>query len=153
MTARRIQHVVPATIVLGLALIVAWLSFTPESAGAFLFPRMISVFFVVLAGWNFARAAMGIARVGGGLGAGVLMNLLPGLAVMVILVFAAARGLGFYVGSTLAFFAVFTIYDPTPISDPKGWLRRIAVTLAFMTVIYLLFALVLRVQTPTGMFF
>ena len=153
MTALRIQHLVPATIVLALALVVAGLSFTQEPAGAFLFPRIISVFFVALAGWNFARAAMGLARVGGGIGAGTFKNLLPGLVVMAILVFVAARGLGFYTSSTLAFLAIYSIYDPKPLTSAEAWIKRLVVTLVFMTVIYILFALLLKVQMPRGVFF
>jgi hypothetical protein len=49
-----------------LAATVTWLSFTREPADAFLFPRIISVVMVLLAAWNFARAALGLARVGAG---------------------------------------------------------------------------------------
>ncbi len=80
-------------------------------------------------------------------------NILPGLVVMVILVFIAAPGLGFYTGATLAFLAVYTIYDPVPLTSGKGWLRRVAVTLGFMAVIYALFSVLLRVQTLRGLFF
>ena len=153
MTALRVQHLIPATIVLALAFVVAGLSFTQEPAGAFLFPRIVSVVFVVLAVWNFARAAMGLARVGGGIDAGTFKNLLPGLVVMAILVFAAARGLGFYTGSTLAFLAIYSIYDPKPLTSGEAWIKRLVVTLMFMTVIYILFALLLKVQMPRGMFF
>jgi Tripartite tricarboxylate transporter TctB family len=153
MTASRLQHIIPASIVLLLAAVVAWLSFTQEPAGAFLFPRLISVAFLGLALWNFVRAAMGLARVGGGLSARSLGNIVPGLAVMVLLVALGARGLGFYAGSTLAFLAVYTIYDPAPVTSARDWLKRIAVTLGFMAVIYVLFALVLQVQTPRGLFF
>ncbi len=153
MTALRVQHLIPATIVLALALVVAGLSFTREPAGAFLFPRIVSVAFVVLAAWNFARAAMGLARVGGGIDARTLKNLLPGLAVMAVLVLVAARGLGFYTGSALAFLAIYSIYDPKPIASAEAWIKRLVVTLAFMSVIYVLFALLLKVQMPSGAFF
>ena len=153
MTARRLQHVVPAGAVLATAGIVLWLSFTREPAGAFLFPRVISVVFAALALWNFVRAASGMARVGGGVSAAQLLWVAPGLAVMVLLVALAARALGFYVGATLAFFAVYTIYDPAPLTSGRSWLRRATVTFAFMAVIYALFALLLRVQTPRGAFF
>lgn len=153
MTPNRAQHLVPATLVLGLAATVAWLSFTREPAGAFLFPRLISVVMVLLAGWNFARAALGLARVGAGLSAGVLARLTPGVLVMLVYVFLAARWLGFYAASWAAFVAIYALYDPAPHSSAAAWTRRLLVPAGFMVVIYLLFNTLLKVQTPRGIFF
>ena len=151
-TSRR-QHVIPATIIFGLAMLVAWLSFTQEPADAFIFPRIISVVFVALAVWNFIRAASGLARVGRGIEFNDARNIWPGLLVMLILVFWGAKALGFYVASTLAFFTVFSLYDPAPLASVKDWLKRLIITLAFMAIIYGLFAMVLQVHTPRGLFF
>ena len=153
MTERRAQHSVPALLVLAVAISVAWLSFTEEPADAFLFPRVISIFFLVLASWNAYRATAGLARVGGGIPARTALAFAPGLAVMLAFVFLAAPLLGFYAGGALAFLAIYAAYDPAPLSSLKGWIRKVAVTLAFMSVIYALFALLLRVQTPRGLFF
>ncbi len=152
MTANRLQHIIPALIVLLLAVIVTWLSFTQQPAESFLFPRVISIFFITLAAWNFARAATGLARIGVGMSAPMVLNLLPGLLVMLVFVFVAAKGLGFYVASTLSFFAIYSLYDPVSHSSVKDWIKRIFVTAAFMAVIYTLFALILQVQTPRGAF-
>ena len=153
MTSTRLQHTVPALIVLVVAAVVAWLSFTEEPSDALLFPRVISVFFLGLALWNAYRAVSGLARVGGGIDGNTAINVLPGLLVALAFVFLAATGLGFYAAGALAFFTIYTIYDPVPLSSLNGWVRRIAVTLVFMGVIYALFALLLQVQTPRGMFF
>lgn len=153
MIASRYQHVVPAGIVLVLASVVTWLSFTQEPAESFLFPRVISVAFILLAVWNFIRAMAGLAKVGGGLSAQTVKNALPGVVVMAVFVFWAAKALGFYVSSTLAFFVLYSLYDPVSLRSGRDWIKRIVVTAAFMAVIYCLFALVLQVQTPRGMFF
>jgi len=153
MTSNRAQHLVPATMVLLLAGVVAWLSFTREPAGAFLFPRLISVVMLGLAGWNFARAALGLARVGGGLSAGLFLRIAPGAVVMLIYVFLAARSLGFYAASYLAFVAIYALYDPASHASPSAWARRLAIPAGFMAVIYLLFNTLLKVQTPRGIFF
>lgn len=152
MTANRLQHIIPAGIVLVLSAVVTWLSFTQQPAESFLFPRVISVFFIGLAIWNFARAATGLARIGVGMSKPMVLNLLPGLIVMLVFVFVAAKGLGFYVSSTLSFFTIYSLYDPAPYSSAKDWIKRLFVTAAFMAVIYTLFALVLQVQTPRGAF-
>lgn len=151
MTALRMQHIVPAMIILGVAALVAWLSFTEQPSEAFLFPRVISVFFLGLAGWNAARAVLGLSRVGEGVSGKTVINILPGLIVALVFVFFIAETLGFYTAGTLAFFAIYTIYDPTPLADIRGWLRRIVTTAIFMAVIYGLFSMLLQVQTPRGM--
>ncbi len=151
MTARA-QHLVPALGIAGLAGAVAWLSFTQEPARAFLFPRVISVAFVALALWNLARAATGLSKVGDGVPWARLAALLPGLAVALVHGLWAAKTLGFYTASAAAVLVLTTLYDPTPLTDPRGWLRRIAVTAAVMAVVYALFALLLEVQTPRGAF-
>jgi hypothetical protein len=150
---RRLQHLVPAALVLALAATVTWLSFTREPADAFLFPRLIAVVMLMLAVWNFARAAFGLARVGTGLSAGLLIRLTPGTLVMLVYVFLAARWLGFYVASWIAFTAIYALYDPAPHKSVAAWARRILIPAGFMVVIYLLFNTLLKVQTPRGIFF
>lgn len=132
MTASRTQHTISATLVLAVAAVVTWTSFTQEPADAFLFPRLISIFFIVLAAWNFARASLGLARVGEGVPMKTVLNFLPGLII------------------ALAFFA---IYDSAPLSSAAGWGKRIVTTALFMAVIYGLFALLLKVQAPRGLYF
>ena len=80
-------------------------------------------------------------------------NIVPGLVVVAIYVFFAAKALGFYFASTIAFLAIFTIYDPEELSNGKAWLKRVFVTLVFMLVMYGLFAMLLKVQTPRGIWF
>lgn len=153
MTASRLQHIVSSAIVLLVAALVTWISFTQQPAEAFLFPRLIAIFFAGLALWNFIRAITGLSKVGEGLDRTSFMNIVPGLVVVGIFVFFAAKALGFYLASTIAFLIIFTIYDPVPLNNKQGWIKRIVVTTAFMVVIYGLFALLLKVQTPRGIWF
>jgi len=152
MINNRLQHIIPGVLILAIALLVTYLSFTEEPAEAFLFPRVVSVAFMGLAVWNFIRAAGGMSKVGRGVALREAKNLFPGLIVMLVLVFWAAKALGFYVSSTIAFFAVYSIYDPAPHSSAKDWIKRAITTTVFMAVIYSLFALLLKVQTPRGLF-
>ena len=153
MTASRSQHIVPGIIVFAVACLVTWLSFTAEPAEAYAFPRIVSVFFIALAAWNLVRALAGWAKVGEGISAQTFRNLVPGVILMIIYVFWAAKFLGFYTASTIAFFVLYTLYDPAALNSGKDWGKRAIITAAFMAVIYILFALVLRVQTPRGIFF
>lgn len=153
MTASRWQHLVSSSIILVISLMVTWISFTQQPSEAFLFPRLISVFFVALAAWNFVRALGGMSKVGEGLSFGTFRNLIPGVVLMLIFVLFAAKQLGFYLSSSISFLLVYTLYDPTPFSDMRGWVKRIAVTICFMFVIYGLFSMLLKVQTPRGVWF
>jgi hypothetical protein len=107
---------------------------------------------LIMAVWSLARAVLGISRVGTGLTAEVALNLAPGVALILIYVFWAAKTLGFYTASTIAFLLLFTIYDPTPITSLRGWAKRIVITAAFMAVMYALFTLLLQVQMPRGLY-
>ncbi|MFK7860491.1 MAG: tripartite tricarboxylate transporter TctB family protein [Granulosicoccus sp.] len=152
-TTTRTQHLVPAIVILVLAISVAYLSFTREPADAFLFPRFIGSVMLLLAIWNFLRAVLGMARIGDGLSASAVRNLLPGVVLMSVFALFAAKYLGFYVASWLAFLSVYSLYDPASHIAIGTWGKRVLITTAFMTVIYCLFTLLLKVQTPRGLFF
>ena len=149
---RNVQQIASAGVVLIVAITVAWLSYTREPASAFLFPRLISVVFLALSIWNFSRAALGLARVGGGLEVIEVIHIAPGLVVMLLYVFWLAKFLGFYFASTLTFFTLLTLYDTGNRRELKSWTRRALITVFFMTIMYGLFAFVLKVQLPRGLF-
>ena len=153
MTSNRLQHIVPGLAIFVLASVVTWLSFTEQPAQSFLFPRVISVVFIALATWNLIRADTGMSKIGRGIPVATVKNLAPGLAVMLLYVFFGAKNLGFYLGSVLAFFAIYSFYDPASWSSARDWIKRILVSVAFMAVIYALFAVVLQVHTPRGILF
>jgi hypothetical protein len=148
----RNQHIVASGIIAAVGVTVAYVSFTQEPAGAFVFPRLIASVFAVLAIWTFAKALLGRTKVGQGLNAEELRNLVPGLVVTLIYAFWAAKELGFYTATTLAFFILLTLYDPAPHDAAKTWIKRVLITAGFMAVMYGLFALLLNVFTPREIF-
>lgn len=149
--SRNIQQISSATIILVIAISVAWLSYTRQPAEAFLFPRLISIVFLVLSIWNFARAALGLARVGEGVDTTSAMHITPGLVVMAVYVFWLANFLGFYVASILTFFTLLTLYDTGNRKQFSNWVTRALITVFFMAIIYGLFNYVLKVQLPRGL--
>lgn len=149
----RTQHIVASGLVAAVGVSVAYVSFTREPAAAFLFPRIISTVFVVLALLTFAKALLGQTRVGTGLDREAMINIAPGLAVSLIFVFWAAHALGFYTASTIAFFVLLSLYDPAPHGELKSWIKRILITAGFLVVMYGLFARLLSVFTPREIFF
>lgn len=149
----RSQHIAASSVVAAVGLSVAYVSYTQQPSEAFLFPRLISSVFAVLAIWTFAKACLGWTKVGNGVSARQMINLVPGLIVSLIYIFWAAKGLGFYTATTIAFFLLLSLYDPAPHGQLKTWLKRILITAGFMVVMYGLFALLLKVYTPREIFF
>lgn len=149
----RLQHIIGSGVVAAVGIWVAYVSYTQQPAEAFLFPRLIASVFVVLALWTFAKACLGWTKVGTGITARQFTNLAPGLGIALIYIFWAAKGLGFYTATTIAFFILLTFYDPAPHGALKSWVKRIIITVCFMAVMYGLFALLLKVYTPREVFF
>ena len=149
----RTQHIIASRIIAIVGVSVAYISFTQEPADAFIFPRLISSVFAVLSIWTFGKALMGRTKVGNGLSAEAMKNMLPGLVVMVIYVFWAAKGFGFYTATTVTTFILISLYDPAPHHEVKSWIKRALITAGFMAVMYGLFAMLLSVFTPREIFF
>jgi len=102
------QHRLASGFVASIAIIVCYISFTRQPSDAYLFPRVISVFFLTLALWTFVKALMGLSKVGNGLSAYMFKN--------------------------------------------NSWVKRIIITACFIAIMYTLFAKILVVYTPRGMF-
>jgi len=134
------------------ALLVCYISFTRQPVEAYLFPRLISFFFLGLALWTFVKALLGRSKAGNGLSMDMFKNMAPGVAISAIYIFWAAKGLGFYTATTIAFFLLVTSYDPASHSEPKTWVKRAIITAGFVAIMYALFAKILVVYTPRGLF-
>ena len=146
------QHRLASGFVACIAIIVCYISFTRQPSDAYLFPRVISVFFLTLALWTFVKALMGLSKVGNGLSACMFKNMLPGVLISSVYLFFAAKFFGFYSATTIAFFLLLTAYDPASYSNINSWVKRIIITACFIAIMYTLFAKILVVYTPRGMF-
>jgi hypothetical protein len=149
----RLQHIFGSGVVAAVGIWVTYVSYTQQPSEAFLFPRLISSVFVVLALWTFLKACLGWTKVGNGISVQQMVNLLPGLIVALIYIFWAAKGLGFYTATAIAFFILLSLYDPAPHGKLTSWLKRLAITAVFMIVMYGLFAKLLTVYTPREVLF
>ena len=151
----RLQQTLPAALILGLAGWVAYVSFNVDDPEPYLFPRLVSMGLVLLALVALAQAAnarvvSASAATGRGLTLGIVKAIVPALVVMGGFVFWAVEALGMYAASTAAFLLIVVLYDPSPHAEIRSWLKRFAVTAGFMAVMYGLFAMLLKVQTPRG---
>ncbi|UWQ78287.1 tripartite tricarboxylate transporter TctB family protein [Leisingera sp. S132] len=149
----RSQHILGSGLVFAVGIWVTWVSYTQQPAEAFLFPRLIASVFVVLAGWTFGKAALGLSKVGSGISRTMFLNMVPGLAVMLVYVFWAAKALGFYTATAITFFILLSLYDPAPHAQGRTWVRRALITAGFVAVMYGLFAKLLSVYTPREILF
>ncbi len=147
----RFQQTIPAVALLGLGLWVGFTSFTVEDPQPYLFPQLIAVTLVLLGTMALVRALRGANRTGVGFTQDQVIKVSPAAVLMLATVFIALPVLGFYAGSALGFFAMFSIYDPEPHTSPKVWLKRIVITAGFMSLVYVVFNLLLQVQTPRGL--
>ena len=149
----RNQHIVASGLIAAVGISIAYISFTQEPADAFIFPRLISSVFALLAIWTFVKAVLGRTKVGNGISGDAMRAMLPGLIVAIIYIYWAAKTLGFYTATTIAFFILLSLYDPAPHSEMKSWGKRLLITAGFMAVMYGLFAQLLNVFTPREIFF
>lgn len=153
MKASIAEHRIASGGILAVACWVAFFSFTGEPVEAFLFPRIIAVVMLALATWNFIRAVTGVSKVGEGVSLTLAKTIAPGLAIVLVYIFFVAKLLGFYVASLVAYVAIFAVYDPAAHNQINSWVKRIGTAIIFTAIMYGLFAMLLKVQTPRGMFF
>ncbi len=117
------QHIFGSGVVFAAGIRVAWISYTQAPAEVLLFLRLIGSVFVVLAGWTFGKAVLGLSKAGSGISRSMFLNILPGLAVMLIYVFRAAKALGFYTATAIAFIILLSLYCPAPHSKTRTWVK------------------------------
>ena len=151
--ASRQQQTLSATVVLGFALWIAYVSFRVEDPQPYLFPQLISIALVGLAVATLVRALRGARNAGEGLSLRQTVALAPAIALMLLYVIVLAPVLGYYTAAAIAFFGLHTLYDSEPHSSLRSWGIRLAVSSGFISIIYVVFALGLQVQTPRGLFF
>lgn len=135
-----------STLVLGIVLY----SLAGDS-DAYLFPRLIAIAIALLgiavAGSTFTGALRSIGSAAGASRA--WLKILPALAVLIAYRWAMEM-IGFYAAAFVAFLTIVSIYAPEPFSYRTAT-KRIAISAAFVAVIFAVFSLLLRVQTPRGL--
>lgn len=149
----RLEHAIPAGIIMLIGLWVAWISYTQTPAEAFVFPRLVSTLFVILSVWTFAATLIKPSEGSVTISAKTWANILPGLIIGAIYVFWLGKALGFYTATTITVFVLISYYDPAPHGQIKVWIKRALITAGFIAVMYLLFAMLLGVFTPREILF
>jgi len=153
MNMARAQQIVPAVAIAIVGIWVCYISYTQQPAEGFLFPRIISTVFAVLAVWAVVQSVLSTPDAEDLITLQMAKNIAPGLIVALIYVFWAAKFAGFYSATLICFFILLSLYDPAPHGEIKTWVKRALITAGFVAVLYLLFALTLNVFTPREILF
>ena len=140
---------VTGSVGLVLAAVLYWLGSSASNPDAFLFPRLISIGMGLL---SIAILVSTERRT-----TGTSHPALPSFSwitvIPVLLGFFAypwaMETMGFYLTAFAVFLFIVSLYAPDPYS-PRAIAKRVVVSAAFISVIYAIFALLLRVQTPQG---
>lgn len=127
------------------AAVVLYASFAAEPADAYLFPRLSSGLLALFCAVNLAAGFR--RRPSSPISLRLCRKLAPGVLIMFVYV-AMAEKAGFYPASCAAFFALAWIYGGGN-GRRRFWIVSAATALA-MTFVYLLFGVLLRVQTPVA---
>jgi len=153
MNADRLQQIIPAIVIAIVGVWVCYISYTQQPAEGFLFPRIISTVFAVLAVWAVVQSFIAPVKPEDLITRQMAMNIAPGLIVALIYGFWAAKFFGFYTATAICFFILLSLYDPASHRDARTWVKRLAITGGFVAVLYGLFSMTLNVYTPREILF
>lgn len=138
---------------LGVAVLFTVASFWGTDPEVYLFPRIISVFLLMLVAiqslstfkaWSNDTQHKRVKIAWRGL--------MPGLVISIIYVLTLEI-IGFYAGTFLAFFLLVSVYGKRAAIDTKALISKITIGLLLVFVLYSLFWHLLNVRTPTGWLF
>ncbi len=140
---------VTGSVGLVLAAVLYWLGSSASNPDAFLFPRLISI------GMGLLSIAILVSTERRTTGTShpappsfCWITVIPVLLVFFVYPWAMET-IGLYVTAFAAFLFIVSLYAPDPYS-PRAIAKRIGVSAAFISAIYAVFTLLLRVQTPQG---
>lgn len=133
-----------------------FLSFYDTDAETYLFPRIIAIalfgFSVILLISNLQTSQASQKSNADEGKDGSFLKILPGLVIGLIYL-SLMDTVGFYTSSFFVFLSFLLLYGKREMIDPKAFVKKVAVSVGFVFVLYLLFWQGLHVRTPTGWLF
>ena len=131
-----------------------FLSFYDTDADIYLFPRIIAVtllvFSVILLISSFQLSRSYLKNSNSNVKNGLLLKILPGLLIGFIYM-TLMDVVGFYTSAFFIFLAFLLLYGKREMTDPKAFIKKVAISIGFVFVLYLLFWQGLHVRTPIGL--
>lgn len=141
---------------LAVAGLFSFLSFYGTDAETYLFPRIIAIallgFSIILLISNIQASKASQKNNPDQNRDSHFLKILPGLLTGFIYL-SVMDIVGFYVSSFFVFLAFLLLYGKREMIDPKAFVKKVAVSIGFVFVLYLLFWQGLHVRTPTGWLF
>ena len=131
-----------------------FLSFYDTDADIYLFPRIIAVtllvFSVILLISSFQLSRSYLKNSNSNVKNGLFLKILPGLLIGFIYM-TLMDVVGFYTSAFFIFLAFLLLYGKRVMTDPKAFIKKVAISIGFVFVLYLLFWQGLHVRTPIGL--
>jgi hypothetical protein len=131
-----------------------FLSFYDTDADIYLFPRIIAVtllvFSVILLISSFQLSRSYLKNRKSNVKNGLFLKILPGLLIGFIYM-TLMDVVGFYTSAFFIFLAFLLLYGKREMTDPKAFIKKVAISIGFVFVLYLLFWQGLHVRTPIGL--
>lgn len=138
-------------LMMALAVVMAWASFRVESE-AYLFPRMVSALLLLFALINIVQVTLrhlarknGTAPTAPPIATATLRRLLPAICIVAVYIYVCDI-IGFYWSALPAFVLLAACYGGA--LNARQWKLLALATVLVMGGVYLLFDVVLQVQTP-----
>lgn len=135
-----------ALIVVLVAYLMFYVSYFQENKEAYLFPAIITTFILFFSLTSLFRETYGLCV--DDFKSFPFLRLLPGIIGMAVTVYAVEH-LGMYTTCTIALFLISAWYSPIE-NTTKRLLSSLALAVGFIIFMYLLFSVMLGVQTPRG---
>ena len=148
MLPNRAAAILGDTLVLAIAIVItasAWLADSPE---AYTFPRLITGLFLLFAIANLIRDAFFAAASVHGINTKLIKKIAPGGTIIATYI-AVADIAGFYLSSCITYATLSFVYEKT--HNKRTLAKNLAVAVTATILLYLVFALILKVQTPRGL--
>ena len=124
-------------------------SFLAKYPEAYLFPRILAVILALLCVFQLVMVARGTDTIDNITEViGSMKNMLPIIGMIIVYV-ALAEWLGFYLSAALAYFAVALVGGGS--YDSRHIAKTAVVALGVTVGLYILFSLLLQVQSPRGL--
>jgi len=136
---------------IALGVFLYWAAMGSDFPQAYVFPKMLAGAMVILGGVMLVMTFGKTPKPASTKIDVAWSKLWPGILILVIYM-GVAQSVGFYVSSWLAFASLGTIYAPSS-SGLATAKRCVPISAAFLTVLYLVFWMLLRVQMPQGIAF
>ncbi len=137
-----------AILVLSTSALLFWISYFQENSEVYLFPSIVTSGILLLSFTSFVREAFNLCV--DDIKPIAIFRLVPAIVLIFIAVLSIEQ-VGMYATSTMVLFTLSALYSPVE-SMVRRFTNSILLAIGFSLFMYLIFSVMLNVQTPRGSF-